>query len=110
MRILKSSEVIFANDKLEKDFAKLKENDEIRKYLVRAIKDIKLNAYCGIPIPKRLFPNEYIKKYKITNLWKYDLPDGWRLIYSIVTPNKIEILSVILEWFNHKEYNRRFHY
>tara|TARA_Y100000310_G_scaffold269239_1_gene282306 strand:+ start:2240 stop:2572 length:333 start_codon:yes stop_codon:yes gene_type:complete len=110
MRILKSSEVVFANNKLENSFNKLKDNDEVKKYLIRAIKDIEMNAYCGIPIPKRLFPREYIKKYKITNLWKYNLPDGWRLIYSITTPNKIEILSVILEWFNHKEYNRRFHY
>jgi len=31
------------------------------------------------------------------------LPDGWRLIYSITTPNKIEILSVILEWFNQNQ-------
>ena len=110
MRILKSSEVIFANNKLENSFNKLKDNDEIKKYLIRAIKDIQLNAYCGVPISKRLFPKEYTKKYKITNLWKYDLPDGWRLIYSITTPNKVEILSVILEWFNHKDYERRFRY
>ena len=36
--------------------------------------------------------------------------DGWRLIYTITTPNKIEILSVILEWFDHPEYERKFHY
>jgi len=109
MRFLKPSEVVFANDKIEREFEKLKENDEIKKYIKRAIKDIKANAYCGIPIPKRLFPKEY-KKYKINNLWKYDMPDGWRLIYSITTPNKVEILAIILEWFNHKEYERRFKY
>ena len=41
---------------------------------------------------------------------KYDLPDGWRLVYTITTPNKVEIISVILEWFNHPEYEKRFHY
>lgn len=64
----------------------------------------------GIQIPKRLFPKEYVIKYKINNLWKYDLPDGWRLIYTLNPLNQVEILSVILEWFNHKEYERRFHY
>ena len=110
MRFLKPSEVIFSDDKIEKEFIKLDENNEIKKYIKRAIRDIKENAFCGIPLPKRLFPNEYVKKYHMNNLWKYDLPDGWRLIYTITTPNKIEILAIILEWFNHKEYDRRFKY
>jgi hypothetical protein len=46
----------------------------------------------------------------MNNLWKYDLPDGWRLIYTLSTPNKIEILAIILEWFDHKNYERRFGY
>jgi len=110
MRSLKPPEIVFANNKTEKNFNKLKETDEIKIYLKRAIKDIMQNAYCGRPLPKRLFPKEYIQKYKINNLWKYDLPDGWRLLYTITTPNKVEILAIILEWFNHKEYERRFNY
>ena len=110
MRFLKPSEVIFAEDKIEKEFVGLSENDEIKKYIERAITDIKQNAFCGIPIPTRLFPKEYVKKYQVNNLWKYDLPDGWRLIYTIKTPNKVQILAVILEWFNHKDYERKFRY
>jgi len=110
MRTLRNAQVVFANDKIEKEFNKLSENNEIKKHIRRAIDDIKQNAFCGIPIPKRLFPKEYIKKYKMNNLWKYDLPDGWRIIYTITTPNKIEILAVILEWFDHKGYEKRFGY
>jgi len=110
MRILKPSRVVFANDKLEKAFYKLDKNDEIRRYIIRATLDIQKNAFCGIQLPKRLIPQEYYKKYGVDNLWKYDLPDGWRLIYSITTPNKVEILSVILEWFDHPDYERRFGY
>ncbi len=110
MRIIKKSEVVFVNDKIEKEFNKLGENDEIKKYIKRAIEDIKQNAFCGIPLPKRLIQKEYIRKFNVRNLWKYDIPDGWRLIYTITTPNKIEILSIILEWFNHSEYERRFRY
>ena len=43
------------------------------------------------------------------NLWKYDLPKGWRLIYSIVN-DEIVVVSLILEWFDHKEYERKFKY
>lgn len=110
MRIVKACEVIFADEKVEKLFLSLNENEENKKYILRAIEDIKKNAFCGIPIPKKLIPEEYKQKYQINNLWKYDLPDGWRLIYSITTPNKIEIVSLILEWFDHKNYERRFNY
>jgi len=59
-------------------------------------------------LPKRLIPPEYTKK-DIKNLWKYDLPRGWRLMYSIVNEELI-VVSIVLEWFNHKEYERRFKY
>ncbi|MFH1249309.1 MAG: hypothetical protein V1660_04110 [archaeon] len=108
--MIKKSAVVFANSKLEKEFDKLSNNDEIKKFIVRAVKDIQENAFCGVQIPKRIIPKEYVRKYGINNLWKYDLPDGWRLLYSITTPNKIEIISVIIEWFDHKNYERKFRY
>ena len=43
------------------------------------------------------------------NLWKYDLPKGWRLLYS-VRGNEIIVISIILEWLSHKEYERRLGY
>ena len=110
MRIIRPAEVVFANDKIEKEFFKLEETNELRKNIERAIRDIQANAFCGTQIPKKLFPKEYVKNYSINNLWKYDLPDGWRLIYTVTTPDKIEILAVILEWFDHTNYERRFHY
>lgn len=110
MKIIRPSEVIFADDNVEKEFEKLDEKSDIKIYLKRAIKDIMANAFCGIQFPKRLIPKEYIKKYGAKNLWKYDLPDGWRLIYVITSPSKIEVVSVILEWFDHPEYERRFNY
>lgn len=108
--MIKKSKVIFADDKIEKEFNSLDENDELKKHINRAMDEIKNNVFCSTPIPKRLIPKEYIQKFKVTNLWKYDLPDGWRLVYSIMTPDKVEILAIILEWFNHPEYERKFHY
>ncbi len=110
MRIIRKSKAVFADKNLEKEFQELEENSEIKRHIKNAMIEIEKNAFCAIPIPKRLIPKSYIQKYGITNLWKYDLPDGWRLIYSITTPNKIEIISIILEWFNHPDYERRFNY
>jgi Txe/YoeB family toxin of Txe-Axe toxin-antitoxin module len=110
MKLIRKSEVVFAEDNLQKEFDELKENEELKDYIKRAVKDLQSNAFCGIQIPKKLIPKEYVKKYQIDNLWKYDLPDGWRLVYSIMPQNKIEIISVIVEWFDHKDYERRFNY
>ncbi len=60
-------------------------------------------------IPKRLIPKEYKQRYGINNLWKYNLPNAWRLVYSI-TGNEVEIIAILLEWFDHKDYERRFKY
>jgi len=67
------------------------------------------NPLCGIKIPYKLWPKEYISKYDIKVLYKYDLPNGWRLTYTI-KGQKIEIISVIIEWFCHKKYERKFKY
>jgi len=110
MRIIRPSKVKFADDKVEKNFNELSENNEIKKYIKRAIRDIEMNAFCAIPVPKKLIPEIYIKRFGIRNLWKYDLPDGWRLLYTVTTPSQVEIVSVILEWFDHPNYERRFGY
>ena len=108
--MIKPSKVKFISDELEKDFNSLKDDDFIKKAIIRAIQDLKENAFCGIQIPKKLFPKEYVKKYGIKNLWKYDLPKGWRLLYTVTGENEVELISAILEWFNHKDYERRFGY
>ena len=79
--MIKHSKVTFISEKLEKTFDSLPENEFLKKHIKRAIENLKENAFTGIRIPKRLFPKEYVVNYNITNLWKYDLPDGWRLIY-----------------------------
>ena len=108
--MIKPSKVVFISDELEKNFNILKDNDPIKKGIIRAIMDLKQNAFSGTQIPKRLFPKLYIQKYGINNLWKYDLPNGWRLLYTITPENEVELISAILEWFDHKNYERKFNY
>ena len=108
--MIKPSKVVFISDELERNFNLLRENDPIKKGIIRAVNDLRENAFCGIQIPKKLFPKEYVQKYKINNLWKYDLPNGWRLLYTVTPENEVELISAILEWFDHKNYERRFGY
>ena len=109
--MIKSSKVKFISPKLEKEFNSLKDNDPIKKSLIRVIRILQQNAYSGIQVPKKLIPKIYIQKYGVTNLWKYDLSGEWRLIYSLTSENEIELISAILEWFDsHKSYEKRFNY
>lgn len=110
MKIDRPILVTFADEKVKEAFEKAKErNSELYKFISRAIGDLKENPFCGIHISKRLMPRVYIQKYGINNLWKYDLPDGWRLLYS-VAGSEVSIVAIILEWLPHKDYERRFKY
>lgn len=110
---MKEINVAFISEKLKSEFDYLKsgkfEDKQLYNFIERAINDLKTKPGYGIKIPKTLWPSDYIKKYDITNLWKYNLPNGWRLIYTIEADD-IRIINIILEWFDHKEYERRFNY
>ena len=105
--------VKFADIKIKKAFQKLKnsktEDKQLYELVNRAIDDLEKNAFIGIQIPKKLIPTHYKNKHSVKNLWKYDLPRGWRLIYSI-EGDEIVVHSIALEWLSHKEYEKRFKY
>ena len=109
----KPSEIHFVDKKLKKAFEDLKnstaEDKQLYEWISRAFHDIQRNAFCGIQIPKKLIPKYYIKKYGTKNLWKYDLPKAWRLLYSVESED-IKVISIILEWGDHKNYERRLGY
>ena len=70
---------------------------------------LKNNPFAGDQVPKRLIPNKYILKYDVDNLWRIELSDRWRLVYTI-TGDKVEIITFVLDIFNHKDYDRVFGY
>ncbi len=90
--------VFFVDYKIASAYQKLKDGTSEDRILYsninKAIEDLKKGPQIGIRIPKKLIPKYYIQKYEVNNLWKYDLPGAWRLIYSI-SGDKIEIRRII---------------
>lgn len=107
------SQVIFVTPQTKKSFEDLqkgkKEEKEIHQRLEEVFAVLEKNAFAGIQIQKKVIPKIYLQQHKIHNLWKYNLPDGWRLLYSIENQEGF-VVSIIIEWLSHKEYERRFGY
>tara|TARA_Y100000034_G_scaffold126118_1_gene176877 strand:+ start:169 stop:516 length:348 start_codon:yes stop_codon:yes gene_type:complete len=105
--------VAFVNDSLREAYNKLKdgkfEDKELYGFVSRAIDDLKKNPLCGDRVPNKQIPKEYLKRFGVNSVWKYNLPNAWRLIYTVVG-DEVKIVSMILEWMSHKDYNRRFRY
>lgn len=108
-----TTKIIFADENVKQTYIELEktfQEKQLKQHLDKAFERIQQNAFSGTQIPKKLIPKEYQTKYgPLDNLWKYDLPNAWRLIYTIKN-NGIIVLSIILEWYNHKEYERKFKY
>ena len=68
---------------------------------------LRANPFYGNQISKKLIPKELIKNYEIDNLWRVELPNRWRLLYSIVG-DEVKIVCFILGYMDHKKYNKLF--
>jgi len=104
---------IFLKDNARKSFLKLKKkNDKESQSILSAFERIKNilkeNPQFGDPLPKQLIPKE-IKKQGIKNLYRVELSNYWRMIYTI-EGNQLNILVFVLKIFDHKEYNKFFRY
>ncbi|MBI3190324.1 hypothetical protein HYZ41_01325 [archaeon] len=71
---------------------------------------IKANLHYGDGIPKNLIPEEYKMKYGVTNLFRVELPNFWRMLYTLTDDGEIEIIAFILDIIDHKIYNKKFGY
>ena len=101
--------VKFGDEKLKEAFEDLKNIDkDLYEQIDKATDEISKNVFCGRNVKKRLIPKEIIHKHGLDNLWIYNLRSGWRLLYSVASPDKIQILAIVLDWMNHKDYERLF--
>lgn len=100
--------VVFVDQKLKSNFESLKDSDpRLYKEINRALVEVSKNVFFGRAVKKDLIPKNFIKKYKIDNLWIYNLRKDWRLLYS-VGKDEVEIIAVVLDWMSHKDYENLF--
>lgn len=73
------------------------------------IEILKANPEYGAHIQKNRIPQEYVQIFDASNLWKIDLSGAWRMIYTI-RGGEVEIISLILDIMNHRDYEKKFGY
>ena len=85
------------------------DNQTLFNSIKQKIELLKENPECGINIKKYIIPKKYICNYDVNNLWKINLASAWRMIYTI-RGSQVEIICLILDLMNHKDYDKRFGY
>ena len=114
---MKKIRVILSPD-AEKVFRYLNEqapNSKNEAIILKAIKKkvelIKDNFQYGDQIKKKLIPKEYIIKYGINNLFRVELPNYWRMLYTLKNgESEVEIIAFVLDLIDHKNYDKKFGY
>lgn len=89
-----------------------KRNDKEAQIILRSFERMKGilldNPQYGDPINKKMIPEELLRQ-GIHNLYRVELSNYWRMLYTI-EGNRIEIFLFVLKIFNHKDYNKIFGY
>lgn len=89
-------------------------NSKLERMILKAVNQktelIKSNPHFGDGIPKSLIPEEYKIKYGVTNLFRVELPNFWRMLYTLKAEDEIEIIAFILDIIDHNTYNKKFGY
>lgn len=111
VRVVLSKDAREVFEYLNQESVNSKEEKSILNSIKQKTELIKANPQYGNPISKKLIPKEFIEKYNITNLFRVELPNFWRMLYTLTEgETKIEIISFVLEICDHKKYNKLFGY
>jgi hypothetical protein len=111
VRVVPSPEAEEVYKYLNREAADSKTEKTILSGLQKKIDLIKTNPHYGDPIAKKLIPTEYVIKYGVTNLFRIELPNYWRMLYTLTSgESRIEIIAFVLDITDHKNYDKKFGY
>jgi hypothetical protein len=111
IRVVLSKEAREVYEFLNKESPDSKQERMILKAINQKIELIKQNPHFGNPISKKLIPKEYTEKLGVINLCRVELPNFWRMLYTLTEgETKIEVIAFVLDIIDHPTYNKKFGY
>ncbi len=68
---------------------------------------IKFNVHYGDSIKKDQIPQKFRTKYGVTNLFRVELPNFWRMYYTLTDDERqVEIIVFVLDILDHNTYDK----
>jgi hypothetical protein len=111
VRVILSPEAEEVYNHLNREAPKSKAARSILNAIDKKKDLIKANPHYGAPIAKKLIPKEYVGKYGVTNLFHVELPNFWRMLYTLTNGEaEIEIIAFVLDVIDHPTYDKKFGY
>jgi len=109
--IVLSKSAISQLDLISRDAEKSKRQKALFLSINRKFDILKSNFQYGDPMAKAKIPGVYFAAYGITNLFRVELSNYWRMLYSVVNgATESELTVFVVEILDHKEYDKRFGY
>ena len=84
------------------------DSQRLLKSINKAIGRLKANAQAGDHVPKKIAA-QALKYYQVESIWRMELANYWRLIYTI-TADEVDIIAFVLDCIDHPTYNKIFGY
>jgi hypothetical protein len=110
------STVVVFTQRADREFSNLSKsisNNKERKTLLngieRKIEQLKEDVHCGQQVITRLIPNDYLREYRLENLYRIELPNFWRMLYTIAELDDGNVVFII-DILDHKRYSKKFGY
>ena len=91
-------------------YKSIPENHSIKIEINDLKKELKQRPTKGVKIPQDRWPDTYVRKYAIKNLFKIDLSGARRIAYDLVLIEGKKRIRFIEYFSNHTEYDKRFGY
>jgi hypothetical protein len=118
---MKPVEIQF-DEKADKDYKELQKNvaedkkskkkptyEQLLNSINHAIDNIKVNKGYGNLIPRKHLSKATIARYGTNKILRVELVGYWRLLYTLIG-DEAKIIAFILEYMDHKTYDKRFGY
>ncbi len=111
IRVLLSAGASTTYDYLSSKAPTSKIHRSILNSIDRKIGIIKEDRYYGAAIRKSLIPEEYKIEYGSTNLFRVELSDFWRMLYTLTNDEAgMKTVAIVLDIINHETYDKKFGY
>jgi len=99
---------VTGSPEFSKYFNNLSDNDPFKMELRDAFNILKEDCTRGEKIQHNIWPEIYVNRYGINNLWRFELREGARLVYTILGGSGGLIVSILEVFSTHQEYDQRF--